>query len=93
MTTDVEAASINVPSRTDDSENKVYSESMPAMTTTNDTVSHGAVNQPFIVHKKRGVICEGECTSQLLNYRHPSANAFFVAAQNPRYVKFALRES
>ena len=26
-------------------------------------------------------------------YRHPSANAFFVAAQNPRYVKFALRES
>ena len=67
MTTDVEAASINVPSRTDDSENKVYSESMPAMTTTNDTVSHGAVNQPFIVHKKRGVISEGECTSQLLN--------------------------
>ena len=26
-------------------------------------------------------------------YRHPSANAFFVAAQNPRYAKFALRES
>ena len=44
MKTDVEAASINVPSRTDDSGNKVYSESMPAMTTTNDTVSHGAVN-------------------------------------------------
>ena len=71
MKTDVEAASINVPSRTDDLENKVYSESMPAMTTTNDTVSHGAVNQPFIVHKKRGVISEGECTSQLLNYLGP----------------------
>ena len=29
---------------------------------------HGAVNQPFIVlDKKRGIIREGECTSQLVN--------------------------
>ena len=28
---------------------------------------HGAVNQAFIVYKKRGVISEGECTSQLVN--------------------------
>ena len=29
---------------------------------------HGAVNQPFIVlYKKRGIIREGECTSQLVN--------------------------
>ena len=26
-------------------------------------------------------------------YRHPSANAFFVADRKPRYVKFALCES
>ena len=35
------------------------------------TYMHGAVNQPFIVYKKRGVIRDGECTSQLLNYHIP----------------------
>ena len=30
-------------------------------------VKHGAVNQPFIVYKKKGVISEGECSSQLVN--------------------------
>ena len=31
-------------------------------------INHGAVNQPFIVvYKKRGILSEGDCTSQLVN--------------------------
>ena len=44
-TDDVEASSINVPSRTDESGTKVYSESMPAMTTTNESTKYTVSSQ------------------------------------------------
>ena len=45
--------------------------------------------------KLMGVELIGVYKSGSINwgYRRPLANAFFVAAQNPRYAKFALRES
>ena len=53
MIMDVEASSINVPSRTDEPGTKVYSESMPAMTTTTVTVSQNCLKS----EKKSCTVC------------------------------------